>query len=189
MSLISLSSHITLAKGSGVFKSSNVHQNHSQSLLAMQFTPEQRNFIWLKKETDTPYPTIEKEFFIKFGRHAPSKKSCRRIHRTISDKGHSKNNNAGRSGRRKSATGPAFTTAVLKDTQTTPIQSTRKRAIRLGISARSITRIHKTAGIRGYKRTSANSLPERSCEEAGVQQPPWPQPCSTLPALLKNSSE
>ena len=49
MSLISLSSHITLAKGSGVFKSSNVHQNHSQSLLAMHFTPEQRNFIWLKK--------------------------------------------------------------------------------------------------------------------------------------------
>ena len=86
----------------------------------MQFTPEQRNFIWLKKETNTLYPTIEQEFFIKFGRHAPSKKCYRKIHRTVSDEGHSKNNNAGRSGRRKSATGPASTTAVLRD-NTNPV--------------------------------------------------------------------
>ena len=125
---------------------------HLLLLLAIQFTPEQRNFIWHKKECNTPYPTIEQEFFRKFGRHAPSKKNCRRIHKTVSDEGHSKNNNPGRSGRRKSATDPASTTAVLRDTTTTPIQSTRRRAIRLATSARSITRIHKAAGIRGYKR-------------------------------------
>lgn len=118
----------------------------------VQYTDEQRFFIYAEKEKRTSYTDIQRLFLQKFGIPAPNRASCYKIYQKVTTNYTAQNLNRGRSGRRRSVRTDDNVLAVMDSILENPDLGTRRRAPSLDMSRTTLrTILKKDLSFKAYR--------------------------------------
>jgi hypothetical protein len=123
-----------------------------------RYTPEQRLFLYLKRENRVSYRQIDFEFQQKFNIPAPTNANIRSIHFKISTEFTAHNLHRGRSGRKRSERRDENYLRVMGDVLQTPKLGIRKRAPSLDMTRMTVQRILKELQQKPYHMTRRHQL-------------------------------